>query len=143
MAILCKGQQAEHGSTHTKSDTLYRKVKHRSPPKSSPHANTRSALQPGFDLYKIFVCFEAVVHESTILSSLPTVVQYSCTIIGQYETLLPIFRLYALHHTILVIKIPCNNGQPGRRSRRRRRRDSMCTYVYEYIYEYIYIYTHT
>jgi len=43
-------------------------------------------LQVG--LYKIFFYFEAVVHESTILSSprpsaLPTVVQYYCTTIGQ------------------------------------------------------------
>jgi len=43
--------------------------------------------------------------------ALPTLVQYSCTIIGQYTTPLPTSRLYAIHHAILVIAISCE-GQP-------------------------------
>ena len=63
----------------------------------------RSASPIG--LYKIFVDFEAVVHESTIRSfprppALPTLVQFDCTIIGQYTTPLPTSRLYAEYHTI-------------------------------------------
>jgi len=67
------------------------------------------------DFYKIFVYFEAVVHDATILSpppppplsALPTLVQYYCTIIGQYTTSLLTSRLFAIHHTILVITISC------------------------------------
>jgi len=43
--------------------------------------------------------------------ALPTLVQYYCTTIGQYMTLLPTSRVYAIHHTILVITISCK-GQP-------------------------------
>jgi len=39
--------------------------------------------------------------------ALPTLVQYYCTIIGQCTTPLPTSRLYAIHHTILVIPISC------------------------------------
>jgi len=39
--------------------------------------------------------------------ALPTLVQYYCTIIGQYMTPPPNSRLYAMHHTILVITISC------------------------------------
>jgi len=46
------------------------------------------------------------------LPALPTLVQYYCTIIGQYTTPLPTSRVYALHHTILVITISCQ-GQVG------------------------------
>ena len=69
-------------------------------------------------LYKIFFPCEAGVPESTILSSTPahlhcpTLVQYYCTIIGQYTTPPPNSRLYAIHHAILVIKITCK-GQPA------------------------------
>ena len=41
------------------------------------------------------------------LPALPTPVQYDCTIIGQYTTPLLSYRLYAIHHTILVITISC------------------------------------
>jgi len=42
------------------------------------------------------------------LPALPTLVQYYYTIIGQYNTTpLPTSRLYAIHHTILVITILC------------------------------------
>jgi len=51
------------------------------------------------------------VHESTIFSfprppALPTLVQYYCTIIGQYKPL-PTYCLYAILHTILVMAISC------------------------------------
>ena len=67
-------------------------------------------LRGQFGLYKIFVNVEAAVHKSTILSfprppALPTLVQYYRTIIGQYTTPLPTSRLYAIHHTVLVITI--------------------------------------
>jgi len=39
--------------------------------------------------------------------ALPTLVQYYCTILGQYTTPLPTSRLYAIHHKILVIAISC------------------------------------
>jgi len=39
--------------------------------------------------------------------ALPTLVQYYCTTIGQYTTPPPTSRLYAIHHTILVITISC------------------------------------
>jgi len=39
--------------------------------------------------------------------ALPTLVQYYCTMIGQYETPLPTSHVYAIHHTILVITISC------------------------------------
>jgi len=63
-------------------------------------------------LYKIFVHVEAVVHESTIFyplrpPALPTLVQYYCTTFGQYTTPVPTSRLYAIHHTIMVITIWC------------------------------------
>jgi len=41
------------------------------------------------------------------LPALPTLVQYYCTIIGQYTSPLPTSGLYAIHHTILVITISC------------------------------------
>jgi len=44
--------------------------------------------------------------------TLPTLVQYSGTIIEQYETPLPTSHLYAIHHTIWVITISCK-GQAG------------------------------
>ena len=40
-------------------------------------------------------------------SALPTLVQDYCTTIGQYTTPPPTSRLYAIHHTIMVIKISC------------------------------------
>jgi len=68
-------------------------------------------------LNTICVYVEAVVHESTILSfpahlHCLTLVQYYCTIIGQYKTPLPTSRLYVIHHTISVITITCK-GQVG------------------------------
>ena len=39
--------------------------------------------------------------------ALPTLVQYHCTIIGQYMTSPPNSHLYAMHHTILAITISC------------------------------------
>jgi len=36
-----------------------------------------------------------------------TLVQYDCTILTQYKTPLPTSRVYAIHHTILVITISC------------------------------------
>jgi len=39
--------------------------------------------------------------------ALPTLLQYYCMIIGQYKTPLPTSRVYAIHHTILVITISC------------------------------------
>ena len=59
------------------------------------------------------------MHKSTLISppprprALPTLVQYYCTIIGQYTTPLPTSRVYAIHHTILVISISCK-GEPAR-----------------------------
>ena len=35
--------------------------------------------------------------------ALPTLVQCYCKIIGQYKTPLPTARVYAIHHTILVL----------------------------------------
>jgi len=61
--------------------------------------------------------FEAVVHETTMLSFPPPTciarpgVQHYCTIIGQYTTPPPDSRSYAIHHTILVITTSCK-GQP-------------------------------
>jgi len=89
---------------------------------SRVHIPRFSADDPAWeiDLYKIFVYFGAVVHKSTILSpprppALPTLVQHYCTMIGQYTTPLPIFRLYVIHHTILVRTISCK-GQVGKGS---------------------------
>ena len=45
--------------------------------------------------------------------ALPTLVQYYCTIIGQDTTPLPTSRLYAIHHTILVMAISCNGQGPS------------------------------
>ena len=42
--------------------------------------------------------------------ALPTLVQYYCTLIGQFKTLLPTSRLYTIHHTILVITILCSKA---------------------------------
>ena len=52
------------------------------------------------------------MHESIIFHpsrppALFTLVQYDCTIIGEYTTPLPTSRLYAIHHTIFVITISC------------------------------------
>jgi len=44
--------------------------------------------------------------------ALPTLLQYYCPIIEQYTTPPPNSRLYAIHHTILVITISCK-GQTG------------------------------
>ena len=67
---------------------------------------TTPSLPFGVGLYKIFVDFEAVVHESNILTprppAFPTLVQYHCTTIAQYATPLPPPRVYATHYTILV-----------------------------------------
>jgi len=46
-------------------------------------------------------------------TSLPTLVQYHCTIIGQYTTPFPNLRLYTIHHTILVITISCKGQDLG------------------------------
>ena len=44
--------------------------------------------------------------------ALSTLVQYDCTIIGQYTTPPPNSRLKAMHHTILVITIWCKGQFP-------------------------------
>ena len=46
--------------------------------------------------------------------ALPNLLQYDCTIIGQYKTPLPTSRVYGIRHTILVITISCK-GQHYRR----------------------------
>jgi len=74
----------------------------------------------GVGLYKIFVYFEAVVHESKIISpprppASPILVLYYYTILGQYTTSLPTSRLYDIHHTILVIAILCEGEVGGER----------------------------
>jgi len=52
---------------------------------------------------------------SLLPPALPTLVQYYCTTIGQYTTPPPpASRLYAIHHTILVITISCKGqSAPG------------------------------
>jgi len=50
---------------------------------------------------------------SSRLPALPTPVQYDCTIIGQYTTPLPSYRVYTIHHTIMVITIPCKGQSLG------------------------------
>jgi len=65
-----------------------------------------------FSRYKIFIYFEAVVHESLILSSpTSTCIVHSGAIrlhdhLIVYDTLSDL-PLYAIHHTILVISISC------------------------------------
>ena len=44
--------------------------------------------------------------------ALPILVQYYCTIIGQYKTPFPTSCLYAIYHTILVIPISCKGQGP-------------------------------
>jgi len=39
--------------------------------------------------------------------ALPTLVQYHCTAVGEYTTPPPNSRVYAIHHTRLVITISC------------------------------------
>jgi len=79
-------------------------------------------LAPQLGLYKIFVYFEAVEHESTILSPpprpppFPILVQYHRTITGQFTTPPPTSGLCAIHHTTLGITISCK-GQPTTRTR--------------------------
>jgi len=72
-------------------------------------------------LYKIFVYFEDVVHESTILSPLPPTCIAHPGAISLHDDLnrvnttpLPSSRVYAIYHKILVITISCK-GQvlPG------------------------------
>jgi len=60
-------------------------------------------------LYKMLFYLEAVVHVLSLLRppALSTLMRFYCTIIGQYKTPLPTSRLYALHHTILVVTISC------------------------------------
>jgi len=70
-----------------------------------------------FGLYKIFVHFEAIVHQSTILSFPPPtcIAHPGAILLHDYWTVqdsLPTSRLYAIHHTILVIPISCK-GQSG------------------------------
>jgi len=73
-------------------------------------------VRSGIGPYKILVYLEAVVHESSILAcppprppALPTLVQYYCTMIGQYTTPLPTSRVYAIHLTILAITVSCQD----------------------------------
>ena len=49
--------------------------------------------------------------------ALPTLVQYYCTIIGQYTSSLSDSRLYAIHQTILAITISCKGQAAGRSPR--------------------------
>jgi len=65
-----------------------------------------------FGFYKIFVYFRLLCTNQPTFHSprpptLPTMVQYYCTTIGQYTSPLPTSRLYAIHHTLLVITISC------------------------------------
>jgi len=53
------------------------------------------------------VCRNQPSFQSPGPPALPILVQYYCTINGQYTTPLPTSRVYALHHTILVITISC------------------------------------
>ena len=66
-------------------------------------------------LYKILFYFGAIVQESTILLSPPPICMahpsvYYCTIITQYTIPFPISRLYAIHHTKLIITISCKGA---------------------------------
>ena len=68
-------------------------------PRRSGHS-CRPLLRLRFGIYKTFIYFKAVVHESTILAflrppALLTLVEYYCTIVGQYTTPLPTSRLHA------------------------------------------------
>ena len=58
-------------------------------------------------LYKIFVYFEAVVHESTILPLFPPTCNARPFATLLHATPLPTSRVYAIHHTILVITKSC------------------------------------
>jgi len=53
------------------------------------------------------LCTNQPSFHSPRLPALPTLVQYSCTIIWQCTTPLPTSRVYAIHHRILVIPISC------------------------------------
>ena len=62
--------------------------------------------------YKIFVYFEAVVHESTILSFPPPtcIAHPGAILLHDYWTVYDSpsdLRLYAIYHTVLVITISC------------------------------------
>jgi len=83
----------------------------------TPHTASRvRGSVPG--LHKILFYFEAFVHESIILSlplppALPALLQYYHTYIAQYTTPPTTSRLYAMHHTILVIEISSKGQVPA------------------------------
>jgi len=53
------------------------------------------------------LCMNQPSFQSPLPPALPALVQYYCTIIGQYTTPPPDSRLYAVHHTILLITTSC------------------------------------
>jgi len=85
----------------------------------NPHslrARPYTVPQP-ISLYKIFVtsrllCTNQPSFRSRRPPALLTLVQYYCTILGQYTTSIPTSRLYAKHHTVLVITISCKGQKP-------------------------------
>jgi len=60
-----------------------------------------------YSLTSRLVCTHQLSFPSPRPPALPTLVQYYCTIRGQYTIPLPTSCLYAIHHTILVITISC------------------------------------
>ena len=75
-----------------------------------------TAVCPLQDIASLRGCCAQVTHLFTPTPALPILVQYYCTITGQYKTPPPTSRLYAIHNTILVITTSCK-GQtvPQRR----------------------------
>jgi len=71
--------------------------------------------------------------------ALPTPVQYDCTIIGQYKTPPTTSRLYAIHHTVLVIPRSCKAKWAGATVWEMPYIVCIGEYIYIYIYMYIYI----
>ena len=79
------------------------------PPPTAPHAPEQytSLVFTRYSFTSRLLFTNQPSFHSPRPSALLTLVQYYCTIIGLYTTPLPTSRLYAIHHTILVITISC------------------------------------
>ena len=111
-------EQHHNNKRHDKNNTTHDHTNN--PP---PHLMIERAgvnmIQVG--LYKIFVHFQAGVHESVILyppppPALPTRLQYNCTTLARYTPCPFTPLVYAIHYIILVMAISCK-GQNTRGGR--------------------------
>ena len=90
-------------------------------------SSTRTLAFTRYSFTSRLLCTNQASFHSPRPPALPTLLQYYCTILGQYTTPLPTSRLYAIHHTIFVITISCK-GQARSQIPEGKVREGLCSH---------------